>query len=174
MSSPSGPPNTNFQARPKLTRESLIGKCQYFSAVGIWPSNSDLNPQLWLNNFLESEIEYSLYLLDAFTYFSTRLVDEIFNSAVWNLGRTLPSEQWKNFVDNAIFTIVTGETPNIADSGHLYARKARTLGIPEDRIKDPADVCQLIRMGFKDAVVFVDDFVGTGMQFEETWWRQSA
>lgn len=161
----------NLRARPKLTRNNVIGKCQYFSAVGIWPSNSELNPELWLNNFLESEIDHALCLLDAFTYFNTRIVDEVFNSAVWTLGRTLSSEQWQAFVDCSIFTIVTGETPNIADSGHMYARKTRALGIPDERLKHPAEVSQLVRTGFTGPIVFVDDFVGTGNQFEATWSR---
>ncbi len=49
----------------------------------------------------------------------------------------LPSNQWLDFVEKAIFTIVTGENPNISDSGHLYARKAAALGIPDERLKEP-------------------------------------
>ena len=40
-----------------LTRGYLIGKCEYFSTIGIWPSRVVLDPERWLGNFPKEELE---------------------------------------------------------------------------------------------------------------------
>ena len=142
-----------------------------FSAIGIWPSKVVLDPERWLDNFLEEELEHALYLLNAFMYFDQTLVDQIFSVAIRTVGRLMTRVEWANFLSSAIVTPVTGEEPNVTDSGHVFARKARSLGIPEERIVGPEQACQRIQSGFRGAIIFVDDFVGTGSQFIATWCR---
>ena len=154
-----------------LTRDYLVGKCEYFSAIGIWPSRVVLNPERWLDNFLEAEVEHALYLLNAFMYFDKTLVDQIFSVSIRTLGRLMTRDEWRNFLSSVVVTLVTGEEPNVTDSGHVFARKARSFGIPEERIMSPQQACQQIQRGFSGAVVFVDDFVGSGNQFIATWDR---
>ena len=154
-----------------LTRDYLIDKCEYFSSIGIWPTKTVLDPERWLDNFLEEEVEHALYLLNAFMYFSSSLVDQIFSASIRTLGRLMPGDQWEEFLGSVLVTIVTGEEPHVTDSGHMFARRARALGIPEDRVMNPEQACHQIQRGFNEAVVFVDDLVGSGNQFIDTWRR---
>ena len=158
-------------ALPILTRDDLISKCDYFSSIGIWPSKMILDPERWLDNFLAEEIEHALYLLNAFMYFDTILVDQIFSASIRTIGRQMTSDQWREFLSSVLVTLVTGEEPNVTDSGHVFARKARSLGIPERSIIGPEQTCNQIQSGFNGAVIFVDDFVGSGTQFITTWCR---
>ena len=163
--------NPDLALPTDLTREILLGKCEYFSSIGIWPKKDVLDPELWLRNFLPDEVDHALYLLNAFMYFSTALVDQIFSTSIRTIGRLMTGNQWAYFLGNVIVTLVTGEEPNLTDSGHVFARKARSLGIPQERIMSPEEAFNQIQRGFNGAVVFVDDFVGSGSQFTETWYR---
>ena len=163
--------NPDLALPTDLTREYLIGKCDYFSDIGIWPRKDVLDPELWLRNFLPCEVDHALYLLNAFMYFTTDLVDQIFSTAIRTIGRLMTRDQWSEFLGSVRVTMVTGEEPNVTDSGHVFARKARSLGIPQERIMSPDEAFRHIQTGFKGAVVFVDDFVGSGNQFKETWYR---
>ena len=172
--STSGPvslPNPDLALPTDLTRDYLIGKCEYFSSIGIWPNKVVLDPERWLDNFLAEEVEHALYLLNAFMYFAPILVDQIFSASIRTVGRRMTRDQWKEFLGSVLVTLVTGEEPNVTDSGHLFARRARSLGIPEERIISPEQACDQIQRGFNGAVVFVDDLVGSGNQFIATWCR---
>ena len=164
-------PNPDLALPTDLTRDYLIGKCEYFSSIGIWPNKAVLDPERWLGNFLDEELEHALYLLNAFMYFSPTLVDQVFSASIRTIGRRMSEDQWKEFLDSVLVTLVTGEEPNVTDSGHVFARRARGLGVPEERIISPGEACAQIQRGFKGAVVFVDDLVGSGNQFIETWRR---
>ena len=155
-----------------LTRIYLIEKCDYFSGIGIWPRKTVLDPELWLSNFQHDEERHALYLLNAFMYFSTDLVNQIFSTSIRTIGRLMTGTQWTEFLDTVLVTLVTGEVPRVTDSGYVYTRKARALGIPEDRILTHEEIFGRILGGFKRSVVFVDDFVGSGNQFVETWKRR--
>ena len=173
-SSTSGPEpllNPDLALPTDLTQEYLIGKCEYFSSIGIWPQKDVLDPERWLGNFLPGEVDHALYLLNAFTYFAPSLVDQIFSTSIRTIGRRMTKKQWTEFLNSVIVTLVTGEEPNVTDSGHVFTRKARSFGIPEERIMSPEQAFNQIQRGFNGAVVFVDDFVGSGNQFIETWCR---
>ncbi len=168
---PESLPNPDLALPTDLTRDYLIGKCEYFSAIGIWPNKEALDPEPWLDNFSADEIEHALYLLNAFIYFAPTLVDQIFSVSIRTIGRLMTRDQWGEFLSSVLVTLVTGEEPHVTDSSHVYARRARYLGIPEDRIISPKEACDQIQRGFNGAVVFVDDFVGSGNQFIATWHR---
>ncbi len=164
-----------------LTRDFIIEKCEYFASVGIWPLKSVLAPESWLSNFQQHELNHALYLLNSFMYFSDTLVDEIFAAAVRTLSRLLMTSddscsslkaKWQSFIDSAIVTYTTGERPNPTDSGYQFARKARAMGIAEDRIKMPDQVCFALQNGLNAPVIIVDDFIGSGHQFFTSWDRQ--
>ena len=164
-------PHRDLALPVDLTREYVIGKCDYFASIGIWPSKVVLDPERWLTNFFDDEVEHALYLLNAFMYYESALVDQIFSTAIRTIARCMTQDQWKEFLDNLMITIVTGEEPKVTDSGHLFARKARSLGIPEGRIVSPDQASEWIQSGFDGPVVFVDDFVGSGRQFITAWDR---
>ncbi|MBL7176053.1 MAG: hypothetical protein ISS66_09550 [Desulfobacteraceae bacterium] len=163
----------NNSISPTMVDKGLIlSKCQYFVDVQLWPIQSVLNPVRWLENFQEPEMEYALSLLNSFLYFSNYLTDQMFIAAFQGISNKFRESgglfrriqsSWRSFVDRVIITAVTGEIPNITDSGHIYARKARKLlRIEEHRIKDIKNTLQeLISLGPRP-VIFVDDFVGSG------------
>ncbi len=70
-------------------------------------------------------------------------------------------------------TYVTGESPHLSDSGILFARKAkRALGFREQDIVSPDAAIADLMATPGLPLVFVDDFVGSGRQFEATWHRK--
>ncbi|MFZ0959365.1 MAG: hypothetical protein WAO35_00555 [Terriglobia bacterium] len=165
----------------RISEQDALAKADYFVDVRLWPLHTDLNPSLWLSNFLESEKEHAVHPLNGFIYFSTELIDQMFRSAFQALSSSMHSRgdsflsfqgKWRLFVESIIVTYVTGETPNPSDSGLTFARKARqVLGIGETRIMSPSDALRslIVRAA---PVLFVDDFVGSGSQFFSTWRRQ--
>lgn len=165
-------------------QDFVLEKCGYFANVGLWPWKQELDPELWLENFQAAEKELAVHLLNSFMYYAEPLVDAIFGAALQSLSKSLirlgdplltSQMTWRTFVDGAIITYVTGETPNPTDSGLMFARKARQrLEFREEQIMDPdAALVELLERGPRP-VVFVDDFVGSGRQFLATWSRQVA
>lgn len=168
----------------KLTNEFVVSKCDYFAEVQVWPLRMKLDPHAWLANFQEDEMEYALHLLNFFVYFSPQLVNHLFIAAFRGLSNyildprsksaaTLENE-WREFCENVLITGVTGEEPNETDSGKTFARKAKQLlSVEEDRILSNDNVLLELTRRPCD-LVFVDDFVGSGNQFIETWVRLSS
>jgi hypothetical protein len=171
----------NSPDRPLLSVDEILGKCSYFTRAQLWPISNQLAPRAWLANFRSSEEEYAVHLLNAFSYFSSTLVRQMFASSFQNLSRTIASgsgpfitlaSNWHRFVDDCIVTYVTGEVESPTDSGFIFARLCRDyLGIEESQILSPADAIKtLVRSGPRP-VIFVDDFIGSGNQFITTWQR---
>jgi hypothetical protein len=163
-------------------REWPVERWQYLVQVGLWPKKSIFDPSGWMSNFAPDEEKFALRLLEGFTYFSPELMAQMFHSAFLSLSQIViarkdqyreAQQQWQDFVSSVLIVRVTGETPNDSDSGYAYARLARTkLGIPEDRIVRHDEALMLITHNSPPCnVVFVDDFVGSGNQFVETWRR---
>src|SRR6267378_2337140 len=135
----SSPPITAAE----VDRHFVLSKCDYFLDVQIWPLRQVIDPKLWLENFTASEIDHAVHLLNAFLYFSEPFVDEMFKAAFQGLSRIVVPEtdsfltiqtSWREFVDKVVITNVTGETPNISDSGVSFTRRAKLLlGISETR-----------------------------------------
>ncbi|HEY7061867.1 MAG TPA: hypothetical protein VII06_10325 [Chloroflexota bacterium] len=168
-------------APARVTKEFVLTKCRYFTAMQLWPTQADLDPESWLTNFQPEEEEHAVHLLNSFLYFSAPLLDRVFataiqtlSSRVTNRGDPLLSCQsdWRAFFDRLLLTYVTGEQPNPTDSGQYFARKARQLlSIPEERILDPPDVLHALLTTGPRPILFVDDFAGSGNQFVRTWQR---
>jgi len=166
---------------PALSEQFVLAKCDYFVDVHLWPLTAELDPRPWLSNFDEAETGVALRLLDMFQYFSQPLVDQLFVSAFQQLSTTVAvpgsmplavQSAWLQFCRDAIVTHVEGESPNPTDSGYLFARRARQLlGIGEEQIMQPDDALDAWRRAPSRPIVFVDDFVGSGQQFEVTWYR---
>lgn len=165
----------------EVTQEWVLRKCDYFVDTQLWPPYRELDATRWLDNFEPAELEHAIHLLHSVLFYSAAVTDRLFVAAFQSLSRhigcpALPAMQarslWRSFLDTVYITHVTGETPTTSDSGHLFARKARDLlRIPEDRILDNARTLEAIIAGKARHVVFVDDFVGSGIQFRDTWRR---
>jgi hypothetical protein len=160
----------------------VLARCSYFVDVQLWPREQVINPQRWLDNFLAAERPYAAHLLGSFQYFSTELTDALLTGAFQDLSRRIldldaptavARAQWTDFCQSVLITYPTGELPNPTDSGYLFARKARqVLRVPEQRILSPeSTLTYLLKHGARP-VVFVDDFLGSGNQFRDTWVRR--
>ena len=140
-----------------------------------------MNHRAWLDNFTPGERPYALSILSAFLYLSNPIIDAMLYGAVHSLSCRLAGRMvstsvrpwWREFLSRVKFTYVQGETPGPTDSGYLFARKARqVLGIPERQIVDPIEALHALVHDPRTPVVFVDDFVGSGNQMYETWYRR--
>ena len=160
----------------------VLGKCDYFASLHLWPLQSEVNPRRWLENFQDSELEHAVHLLNSFMYFSDELVVELLKAAFQSLSKFVvrasqpyiqADSQWRQFRKKLVVTYVTGEKPSETDSGYIFARLARqVLGIPEKRIMSPDRVLEMLVSQGPRPVVFVDDFVGSGDQCVKTWYRE--
>jgi hypothetical protein len=155
---------------------------RYLVDVQLWPKKANFDPVGWISNFTPEEKPYALRLLEGFTFFSQELVPQMFRSAFVNLSKLVLSQkndlqqaktEWAHFLSNVTVVRVTGENPNDSDSGFAFSRYARDyLGIPEKNILSPEAALINFFLNPRGNLVFVDDFVGSGNQFIETWQRK--
>lgn len=167
----------------ELNAELLNEKCSDFAKFQIWPLRSRLDARAWLGNFENQDLPLARHLLNAFTYFSDDLTRQLFLAGLQGIS-ALPSwrakrsanifAEWSGFLNRLSLTYVTGEVPSPADSGHLFIRKARDhAGITEKQIFSPFEALRRIVVDDdRSPLVFVDDFVGSGDQFTDTWERE--
>lgn len=166
----------------ELNVELLNEKCSDFAKFQIWPLRSRLDARAWLGNFRDEDLSLARHLLNSFIYFSDDLTRQLFIAALqgisglpaWRARRTGNTfKAWFEFLEAINLTFVTGEVPNPSDSGHLFTRKARDhAGISEDQIFKPEEVLHRIaNLGDRSPTIFVDDFIGSGDQFVESWER---
>lgn len=159
----------------------IARRCNYLVDVQLWPRATSLNPAQWLSNFTSDELPLARRLLEGFTYFSSDLVKQMFRGAFSNVsqfvirskhGYVQASVEWARFLGSVLIVRVTGETPSETDSGYLFARIARDfLGIDSTQIVTPEVALSALISNPRQPIVFVDDFVGSGFQFKETWER---
>jgi hypothetical protein len=163
-------------------RHAVLEKCQYLTACQLWPLRARADPEGWLKNFLDDELQYATQLLNSVLLFRHTFMDEMFRSAFQSLSRscyehgdsaTVVRGRWRAFVDTVLITHVSGEIPSPTDSGYAFARRAKkVLGIDETRILPPEVVLAQLAGAAAPPVVFVDDFVGSGSQFIHSWHRE--
>ena len=164
------------QLRSDILQKEVLAKCDVLKTAGFWPSEPTLRPRAWLENFDQSDQGTAAFLLDKFTYYNAEMTDALLKASYQSLGDGLVQSANASASDilselpNSVFTPVTGETPNPTDSGNLMCRRARQiLNIPEDLIVDVESAVNHAISG--GAVIFLDDFIGSGDQFLETWGR---
>lgn len=158
---------------------SLTENWRFFVNTQLWPRSTRFDPPGWLQNFTAEEMPFAVRLLEGFTYFSAELVEAMFLGAFKNVSQLVvqnkenyfsASTQWSRFIDSLVVVRVEGRRSSEADSGYIFTRLARdVLGIDESQILSPAQALERLRQSPKGNVVFVDDFVGSGEQFEDTW-----
>jgi hypothetical protein len=156
----------------------VLNKCEALKKARLWPAEPRMRPNAWLRNFSESDRPLAAFLLDNFTFYNDDLTDRLLMASYSSLGDGTPKgptapekASLLASLNSAVFTRVDGEEPNPTDSGNLFCRKARqVLRIPDEHFRDPAQALDEVVAG--KALVFVDDFVGSGDQFIGTWTRQ--
>lgn len=152
---------------------------KFFVKAQLWPRAARFDPRGWLENFDAKDQKYAIRLLEGFTYFSSELVEALFRGAFQNLSQLVvqnkenyfsASAQWNQFVESAIVVRVEGNHSSDADSGFIFTRMAREIiGVQEGQILSPTKALERLREAPRGNVIFVDDFVGSGEQFEDTW-----
>lgn len=163
--------------RDDVLIQDVLNKCESLKNVGFWLPASGIRPTPWLNNFDDDDKVLAAFLLDKFTFYNTQLTNSLLIASYHSIGDGLPKapsaplrENLISSLKTAVFTPVTGENPNPTDSGNLFCRKARQiLNISEDNIVSPEDAVKHAAAG--NTVVFLDDFIGSGDQFNKTWNR---
>lgn len=174
-------PPTSSSSRNGRLRQ-CIARADTLVDLGVFPGVAQLDVRGWLSNFDDSEIEYAACLLDAFCYYAEPLVDALFRAAVAGFSARVSAQspsladakqRWRSFLAEVVVTYVEGETPNVTDSGRLFARKARQIiGIAQEQIVEPARALSILQSDPRTPVLFVDDFVGSGNQMVTTWTRE--
>lgn len=158
--------------------KTTIERVKFFQSVQVWPRTQILNYTGWINNFkTEEDKKIACQILDFFIYFSTDMVDNLFNSSIEKAGSELSKifTDWKHsdFFDRCIYSYIPGENPNISDSGYEFVRKLKeVLGIPEDRFIEYNQIAETLDSIKKPTpVILVDDFIGSGAQCFKAWNR---
>ncbi len=150
-------------------------RARFFQNVHAWPLSNDLNYEGCLNNFKTDEDKrIACLILDFFTYYPENMVEQMLKTSVGQAGHTLSKEfsDWKHtdFNTRCLYSAIPGERPNPADSGNFFARILRNLGVPEDNIIDYKVLPDRLAILNKPTpVIFVDDFVGSGVQVDTAW-----
>ena len=157
--------------------ETVLKKCELFSACALWPREPTVRPRAWINNFEENDKAIAAVLLDHFVFFSGIATDQLLVSSMRSVSsyirRYRGIDGHRKYMNDVIFTPVLGENPNPTDSGQLFCRKLRQLlGISDDRFVTLELAHKLAEAGHP--VIFLDDFVGSGDQMASTWSRESS
>jgi hypothetical protein len=158
---------------------SVAENWKFFVSAQLWPRATRFDPKGWLENFDAADQKYAIRLLEGFTYFADELVSALFQGAFQNLSQLVvqnkdnyfsASSQWMQFLESAIVVRAEGNYSSDADSGFIFTRLARDkLGVQEEQLLSPAKALDQLRATPRGNVIFVDDFVGSGEQFENTW-----
>ena len=159
--------------------KDVLARCEALKRAGMWLSEPSIRPRAWIENFDDGDKILAAQLLERFVFYNQRLTDSLLTASFYSIGDGLrkgpaapAKEQLLQALPNAIFTPVSGETPNPTDSGYFLCRRMRqVLNVDEARIKSTNEAYQSAAKG--QPVVFVDDFIGSGDQFLKTW-RESV
>jgi hypothetical protein len=161
---------------------ALDERCATFVHVQAWPLLGNLDWKGWLTNFSDQkDLFFARCLLESFLYYNVSHSEALLLHAFHALSRevcvsssndTLRRDLWREFLSRVIITYVEGETPSPTDSGLAFARRGRILlGIPQARILSPELALATLVAEPSIPIVFLDDFLGSGKQFEHTWHR---
>ena len=155
----------------------VLAKCDVLKKATFWAPEPRIRPRAWIRNFDEVDRPLAALLLDRFVFYNQRFTDALLVASYQSIGDGLskgpnapPVPDLLRALASAVFSPVTGESPNPTDSGYLLCRKARQLlSIPENLIVN-TDIA-LTHAYWGRPIVFLDDFVGSGDQFLKTWNR---
>lgn len=155
----------------------VLGKCESFVNMAVWPAGEKLKPKKWLQNFSPGEKEHALYLLNNFCYFNPDICTALLKSVIVNLSLTLDRKErisemqsdWQQMLMDTIFIPAIGENHNVTDSGYaISSYLRRELKIDQSQIFTVDDLYGSAHTGtFQKMknIVFFDDFIGSGNQF---------
>lgn len=155
---------------------NMRDRAKFFQNVHVWPLSEHLNYNGWLNNFSDGrERTVAAHILDFFTYYPSRMVDKLLRISIGQAGQLLSTKLsgWEHtdLKHRCLYSFIPGESYSATDSGFLFTRKLRdAAGIPEDRIIRFEQIPQALASSHSPtAIIFVDDFVGSGNQCLTAW-----
>lgn len=160
--------------------KDVLARCEALKRAGMWLSEPRIRPRAWIENFDDEDKKLAAQLLERFVFYNQRLTDSLLTTSFYSIadglkkGPAAPTrEQLLQALPNAVFTPVSGETPNPTDSGYFLCRRTRqVLNVDESQIKIASEALKAAENG--QPVVFVDDFIGSGDQFLTTWQDRST
>ncbi len=162
---------------------SIRDRCQNLVDLGIW-SGIDINQlNAWKQNFkTEEERYFSACILDSLIYRSNQqtfsLIHQLLYKNLNNLFRLNKLAEFQSFPYNMqsktddplvrFVPVVTHEEPVTKSSFEILRFFKRHFNINERWMIYPLDIQRCIKDEGVKAIIFIDDFLGTGTQFDET------
>ncbi len=171
--------------------EEIFQRCGDLIRYGVWGGLDISQLRRWITNFTTDEEKYfAACVLDSLIYRSKgqtiALIRQLFQRMLPDLTRLNPTpfgsiDDWVENLRSRSFSndpgvrlvaAVTKDDPP-TKSAHIIARLMKqNLSICESWIIKPWEIQETIRAGIK-IYVFIDDFLGTGNQFEDLFIREN-
>jgi len=157
--------------------EQVRSRCHDLIQCGIWSGLHIQKLNQWWSNFgSETEKYFAACLLDSITYRSDEqtiaLVRQLVQRVLPDHGRATGGiVDWQERLHPTLYDPRVRLVPVIphgsaqAKSAHVVLRLfEKRLGVPPQVLAKPEDITALVASGM-EAIVFVDDLLGTGTQF---------
>lgn len=165
----------------KIYANAIRDRCRDLIEYKIWSGIDLIQFDTWRHNFTTDEEKYfAACVLDALIYRSNAqtysLINQMLNKNLNNLFRMLGEPDLQNFpeclVDRKVDPLIrlvpaiTSEAPVTKSSNEILRFMKRHFRVCENWIINPWKIEDEIANGVK-AFIFIDDFLGTGHQFED-------
>lgn len=166
----------------KIYSNSIRDRCRDLIEYKIWGGIDLIRFDAWRQNFQTDEEKYfSACVLDSLIYRSNSQTYSLINQMLYknlnNLFRILGENDLQNFpeclIDRNIDPFVrlvpaiTRHSPVTKSSNEILRFMKRHFRISESWIVNPWNINDELIKGVR-AFIFIDDFLGTGHQFEDT------
>ncbi len=165
----------------KIYSNSIRDRCRDMIEYKIWGGIDLIKFEAWRHNFKTDEEKYfSACVLDSLIYRSNSQTYSLINQMLYknlnNMFRILGEPDLQNFpsclVDRSndplvrLVPAITSYHPPTKSSTEILRFMKRHFRVWENRIVNPWNIEAEIKKGVR-AFIFIDDFLGTGQQFEE-------
>ena len=159
---------------------SIFDRCRLLVAYNVWSGIQQHRLDAWIGNFrTEEERYFAAKVLDSLIYRSkdqtVALMRQLFQRAVPDLERSRSiSPSLRNVYDTLrcktepnvrVVPVLLPSAPPIKSGGLMGRYLRRTLKFQSDWITDSTGVLDFLSDG--KAIIFFDDFLGTGNQFAQ-------
>lgn len=180
------PPSFKLPRDGSSYTEAIFERSRQLIKTGIWKEVDPLNLRAWLSNFETPEEQYfAACILDSLMYRSqpqtAALITELFDRVIPGLNsannaRNPLKTDWLNYLKQPpqrssspliiVPVIRDGDPPT--KSGPLLCRLlSKQLRIKDYHFVWPWQIDKFCTQKKSEAILFIDDFLGTGHQFEE-------
>ncbi len=168
----------------QLFYDEILKRCYSFIELGYWNKIDKSKLNIWLDNFQTNEEKYlSALILHKIIYRNDQaiiaMLSNIFQIIIPNylmqnnIYTCNDLELWEeklfnpgmNFQTITKFRISTITTGDLGESGQFYMRLLREKFISSKMLCDiTRKDFEKVKTGHVDTIIFIDDFIGTGMQ----------